>query len=326
MFKVAITDYVNEPASLESSVFEGQEILCLENKQLDKLDLSKVEILLVWHQEIDSKYLSYFPSLKIVVRYGVGFDNIDLSAIKDRGIIFSNTPDYGTEEVADTACAMILNASRRISFYNQACKNYSDDTWQENYQPQIKRSSKTTIGIVGVGRIGSAVISRLRMFNFKIVGFDPNQPSGHEKAIGYTRAFSLEELLTESDIVSIHCPCNKETEGMISESFIEKMKNGSSLVNTARGKILKNLDVLEKGLNSGKLESAFLDVLPTEPVDKSHSLISAWIKEDASIQGRLVINPHAAFYSESAWEEMRIKCAETGQLYVENGIIRNEIK
>jgi D-3-phosphoglycerate dehydrogenase len=325
MYKIAITDYVSSPAEIEKEVFESNEFLYLEGKDISTIDLSLVEVLLVWHQKIDKEFLSFFPDLKIIVRYGVGFDNIDLETVKDKGIVFSNTPDYGTEEVADTACAMILNATRKISYYDLECRDYTDGTWQENYSPEIKRSNKTTIGIIGVGRIGTAVVNRMKAFGFNIIGFDPYQPSGHEKAVGYQRVFSLDDLLEVSDVVSLHCPCNSETEGIISNDFVKKIKSGAVIINTARGKLLESLDVIENGLKSNQLAAVFLDVLSEEPADKSHSLINSWILKEKWLNGRLIINPHSAFYSKSAWHEMRYKCAETGKMFIEENKIRNQI-
>ena len=324
--KIAISDYVTFPAEIEKKVFPDGEFLFLEKSDLGKVDLGGVEVLLAWHQKIDTDYLSYFPDLKIIVRYGVGFDNIDLGAVKERGVVFANTPDYGTEEVADTACAMILNASRRVSFYDSSSRNYKDSTWQENYDKSVKRSCKTTVGIIGIGRIGSAVVCRLKGFNFKILGFDPYLPSGHEKAIGYHRLDNLDDLLASSDIVSIHCPCNEETKGFINDRFFSKTKPGVSLVNTARGELLESLDVLEKYFLMDHFSSVQLDVLPDEPVEKSHPLIQKWLDRDPTIDGRLIINPHSAFYSESAWFEMRYKCAETAKIFLETGMVRNQIK
>ena len=322
---IAISDYVTAPAEVEKKVFQNNDFVFLENQDLSQMELENVEVLLVWHQHITKEYLSHFKNLKIIVRYGVGFDNIDHAAVKDAGIVFCNTPDYGTEEVADTACAMIMDASRKISFYDSACRSYPEGTWQENFYSKIKRSNQTTVGIIGVGRIGGAVINRLKGFNFNLLGFDPYVPSGHEKSVGYQRVHELDELLEKSDIISIHCPCNEETEGMVDESFINKMKKHSSLVNTARGKILKSLDVMHAGLKSEQLQSAHLDVLPSEPVDKDHKLIQSWLKREDWLEGRFIINPHSAFYSESAWFEMRYKCAETARLFLEKGMIRNQI-
>ena len=324
MYKIAITDFIEPPAAIESSFFPQSEILFLEANHLIPTDTASIEALLVWHREIDEDYLLHFPKLKIVVRYGVGFDNIDLDAIKNKGLIFSNTPDYGVEEVADTACAMILNATRSIFRYDFVTKN-SINRWQDPFLSHINRSSSINVGGIGVGRIGTAVIQRLKNFNFNLYGFDPYVSSGHEKAIGYKRCNALEELINIANVISFHCPCNKETLGMLDENFISALNDNTMIINTARGKILKNLDVLEVGLRNGKIAVACLDVLPDEPIDRTHSLLKDWINQASWLGGRLIINPHSAFYSQEAWSEMRYKSAETAYLYLTKGLIRNRI-
>jgi D-3-phosphoglycerate dehydrogenase len=258
-----------------------------------------------------------------VVRFGVGYDKINIKALSDRNIIFCNTPDYGTEEVADTACAMLFNLHRKIASHDRACR-YFESGWQDNVLAPIQRSSDTSVGIIGVGRIGTAVVNRLKAFGFEIFGYDPYQPSGHEKAIGYIRTHSIKELLKKSQFVSLHCPLTEETRGLVDREFLSQMKPGASLINTARGGIISDLGVIEEALKSGHLASAALDVLPDEP-PKDNPLILAWRNDEPWIQGRLFINPHTAFYSERAWYEMRYKTAETARLYLLEGIVRNRI-
>ena len=130
-----ITDYVDNP-DIEREVLGD----------IVSQDKNTAEVLLVWHQRIDKEYLDLFPSLKGVVRYGVGYDAIDLKAIKDRGIVFCNTPDYGTDEVSDTAVGMILNITRGISRYDHLCRFYTDNSWQENTITSLKRNNQITIG------------------------------------------------------------------------------------------------------------------------------------------------------------------------------------
>jgi D-3-phosphoglycerate dehydrogenase len=134
----------------------------------------------------------------------------------------------------------------------------------------------------------------------------------------------LEELLAEADIITLHCPLTDETAEMVDEQFLRLMKPGASLVNTARGKILKDLDCIEDALKSGHLTSVALDVLPDEP-PRDHSLIRAWRDDENWLRGRLIINPHAAFYSERAFYEMRYKATETVRMYLLTGRLRNSL-
>lgn len=324
---LGITDRILPPGEVEKAAFPEAEIRFLSNWRESNKNLAEwkeVDALLVWHWIVDSATAQVLDRCKIVVRYGVGYDRVDIKALSKRDIIFCNTPDYGTEEVADSACAMILGLQRKITAYDRACRYYKEG-WQVNVLKPIKRTSETTLGLIGVGRIGTAVVNRMKAFGYKIIGYDPYQPSGHEKAVGYVRANALDDLLEQSDIISLHCPLTDETRGMVDSHFFKKMKAGASIVNTARGEIFADLTCLEEALRSGHLAAASLDVLPAEPPPKDHSLTQSWLQDEEWIRGRFLINPHAAFYSERALYEDRFKCAETARLFLVDGKMRNRI-
>lgn len=307
MSKVFITDYFTE-FSLEKEV--------LGNNLSDKWH-KDLEVVIVWHEYISKDYIDKLPKLKGIIRYGVGYDNVDLKYAKEKGVVVCNNPDYGTEEVADTTVAMIMNAARSISRYDYLCRNYTDGTWQENVLPGIKRNSHTTVGVIGAGRIGGSVVSRLNALRFKTLIFDPYKPSGYEKQLGCARVDSLKELLNVSDIVSINAPLSEETKGIVDIGFIGMMKKGASLVNTARGKLIKNIDVFYDALKSGHLTNVALDVIPEEP-PKSSKLIDAWKNREQWLDGRLIINPHSAYFSDQAYFEIRNKAAKLA-LRIVNG-------
>ena len=324
---VGISDNIKLPAEFEfKALGEGYDIVCFNTEDETKFDsnlLQKLDAMLVWHAIITEKTASQLKRCKIVVRYGVGFDVIDYKALEKYNIPFCNNPDYGTEEVADTACAMILHIQRKIGLYNEQARQEFEN-WQRPHPP-LFRTSTQTVGIVGVGRIGTAVVNRLKPFGYRILGFDPYQPAGHEKAVGYIRRYTLEELLAESDYVSIHCPLNEETQNMINEIFISQIKQGSAIINTARGGLLDNYDIIESALKNNTLSAIAFDVLPDEP-PSNHSLIQAWRNQEEWQKGRIIINPHTAFFSNEAGYEQRFKSAETIKLYLEKGILRNQIK
>ena len=325
---IGITDYVPSPFSIERKVLGSDCDLVNLNvhseEEFVEKDLSNLDALLVWHAPITERIVSLLKTCRIVVRYGVGFDLIDISALEKAGIAFCNTPDYGTEEVADTAAAMILHHVRRIGEYDYQCRHFAHG-WQEHTLTPLSRSSGMTLGIIGVGRIGTSLIRRMQPFGFRLIGYDPYQPSGHEKAIGYERVSSMAELLGRADIVSMHCPASDQTRGIVNEDFIGAMKPGSILINTARGSLIASLNPIEAALRSGKLLAVALDVLPSEPPEQ-HPLIDSWRIEEPWLKGRLTVTPHTAYYSESAWSEMRSKAAETVRLFFENGVIRNQVK
>ncbi len=306
MSKIAITDYFDSPQ-------EEKEIL----GDLVGVEINEnTEVLLVWHKNINKEYIENLPKLKGVQRYGVGYDTIDIPLLKSKGIICCNNPDYGTDEVADTAIAMILNIVRGVSIYNEQAKNYYNN-WQENVNNKIKRNSDTTIGVIGAGRIGGSVLLKCNALKFKTVFFDPYKERGYEKMINTKRVESLDELLSVSDIISIHTPLTKETDSIINEQFINKMKTGASIVNTARGGLFDNLDLLYNNLKSNKINSIGIDVLKVEPPQDS-KLIKAWRKSETWLTGRLIINPHTAYYSQSAYKELRVNAAKNALRILNN--------
>jgi len=326
-YRIGITDYVQAPYNVEMEAFPDVEYIFLNSEDesdFDQSTLAGLDALIVWHAHVGECTAKALKKGSIVVRYGVGFDSIDIAALSKEGVPFCNTPDYGTEEVADTACGMILNMQRKIASYDFACRNYQSG-WQEHVQPPLTRTNKQTLGVVGVGRIGTAVINRMKAFGYRIIGYDPYQPSGHEKAVGYERKQYLKNLLEESDVVTVHCPLNNETRGLINDEFIATMKSGSMLVNTGRGQVLLDLDCIEKHLRSGHLSAVSFDVLPQEPPSFDHPLISAWKNNEEWVVGRITINPHSSYYSEQALFEMRYKAAETIRIFFKEGLLRNQV-
>ena len=296
---IAITDYFDEPGKEELSILGD-----LVGTEVGE----DTRVLLVWHEKIDKEYLQKTPNLIGVQRYGVGFDTIDLPYLNSKGIVFSNNPDYGTDEVADTAVSMILGIARGVYNYNFAAKRYFD-SWQENIQPNITRNNETTVGIIGAGRIGGNVLMKCNALKFKTVFYDPYKERGYEKMINGKRVESLEELIESSDIITIHTPLNDETRGMIDAAFINRMKKGASVVNTARGGLFADLESLYDALAANKIYSVATDVLEIEP-PVSGKLIDAWRDVNHELQGRIIINPHTSYYSQSSVTEMRIKAAE----------------
>jgi D-3-phosphoglycerate dehydrogenase len=327
-FKVGITDYVDPPFEIEASALgEGYELvhLDMENTGLEgNIErLRTLDALLVWHAHIDRALIDHLDTCKIVVRYGVGFDNIDVGYLTEKGIQFCNTPDYGTEEVADSAVAIILSLSRGIGAYDYDCRSYRD-TWQENTIPGIRRLSNCTVGIIGLGRIGMSVLLRMKAFGCSVVGYDPYLPAGHEKAIGYRRVDGVNDLLEVADTISLHCPLNRETAGLVDRRFLGAMKEDAILVNTARGGLVANLDHIYEALQSRPLFRVGLDVLPEEPPGRS-ALIDDWREHAPWLRHRLIITPHTAYFSEEAWHDMRFKAAETARLFLSGQRLRNQI-
>ena len=301
MSQVFITDYIDSP-NLEQEVLGNSVSI---EKNID------TEVLLVWHEHIDGQYLDQFPKIKGVVRYGVGFDNIDLEEIRGRGLVFCNTPDYGTDEVSDTALAMMLSLLRGVFAYDVFSREYSN-TWQENTIGNLRRISGLTLGVVGAGRIGTALMRKAKVLGMDIIFYDPYKENGYEKAIDVSRCYDLPELLAQCDVVSMHTPLTSETQAMVDESFIDSMKQNSILINSSRGEVVQDLDVIYKALKSEKLSAVALDVLPDEPPIDCE-LIRAWRNHDKELAHRIIINPHTSYYTQESYIEMRVKAAENAK-------------
>jgi len=316
---VGITDFLTPPIEAEERAFPEAGFRFLpdwKSSPAARLQWRECDALLIWHHHIDRDTAAILDNCKIVVRYGAGHDVVDVPALMDKGIRFSNTPGCGTTEVADTACAMILSLQRKVAAYDRDCRGYTD-RWQQTL-PRLRRTSTRTLGIIGAGRIGTAVMERMRAFGCRIVFFDPSWQADGLPPDGCCQVESLDDLLEASDIISIHCPLTKGTRGLVNADFLARMKSGASLVNTARGGILADLDCLEAALKSGRLASAAMDVLPSEP-PQEHPLLTAWRQDAPWLAGRLVITPHVADYSEEGWDELHYKTAETARLFLVEG-------
>jgi len=319
MKKILIPDRSTE-AITEKEVFGGNYDVIIPNAT-DITDITddmwaSCDGMLVWHDfEYSKKTIAKLSKCKGIVRVGTGFDNIDLKAASNAGIIVSNVPDYGTNDVADHTWALVLTQERGILKFNQSMLNQGPWSWELG--ADLERIQDKIMGIIGLGRIGTAVAMRAKAFGLKVVFYDPYISIGIEKSLNIGRVHHLTDLLGASDIVTIHTPLTNETKGMVDAKFFDRMKSGSSLYNTARGEIIV-MDNLYHALKENKIKWAGLDVLETEPIDYNHPLIKAWSENEKWISGRLVITPHTAFYNKQSYEEMRRKAAEELKRVIED--------
>lgn len=259
---------------------------------------------------------------RIIVRGGVGFDNLDLQALGAKGIAVCNVPDYGTTEVADHAMALFLALRRGVATYHDALRSNSVAGWRYQDAPCVQRLRGRRFGVVGLGRIGTATARRARAFDMEVLFYDPHLPDGVDLATGYTRVDSVEALFEAVEAVSLHTPLTDETERMINADLLARMRVGAVLVNTSRGAVV-DVDAVYGALKDGPLGGAALDVLPVEPADAGHPLIAAYMAREAWLDGRLILSPHAAFYSFDSSNDLRRKCVETMVAYIADGRLRN---
>jgi D-3-phosphoglycerate dehydrogenase/C-terminal binding protein len=263
-----------------------------------------------------------FTKVKVVVRAGVGYDNLDLTGWGARGVPVCNVPDYGTTEVADHALALMLALTRGTTSYAEKLAAGGAPNWHFGLAPLVRRHKGATFGIVGLGRIGLAAARRAAAFDMKVVFYDPHLLSGVDLSTGHERVHSLAELMTRADIVSVHAPLSEETRGLMGREAFAAAKPGLILINTARGPIV-DLDALEAAMREGRVLGAGIDVLPNEPSDMDHPLIAAWRRGEPWIAGRLVITPHAAFYSPASMRDLRLKSVEVVHALLVEGRLTN---
>jgi hypothetical protein len=195
---------------------------------------------------------------------GVGYDRVDRVACAAHGIKVCNVPDYGTMEVAEFAVLLALSLRRGLLLYHDGMRQAAPIPWAVQPSTLHRRQQMQRFGILGLGRIGTAAALRAKAFGYEVAFFDPYQPNGWERALGIGRVRSLEALLEQSDVLSIHCPLTRTTRGLINEAALRRLPRNAVLVNTARGPIV-DLDAVERVLRDGHLAGAGLDVIPDEP-------------------------------------------------------------
>lgn len=251
--------------------------------------------LLVQYAPVNARVFEARPEIRIVSRYGAGFDTVDIADARQHGVWVANSPDYGVGEVATHALAMTLSLLRHIAFYDRDIKA---GRWHYTSAGKMQRVGDMTLGIVGLGRIGKRMAHLARNSFRRVIACDPHIIDGDFPP--YVERVTLQDLFAQADAVSLHVPLNDETHGMVDASLLGRMKAGSVLVNTSRGAVV-DIDALLAELDSGRLDGAALDVLPVEPPAADARIVQ---------HPRVLLTPHAAFYSAVAGEELRRKAAQ----------------
>jgi D-3-phosphoglycerate dehydrogenase len=329
-FRVLTPDaqYADDGEIERATAGEGFQFLICREHSAEALPagvLESSDALLVWHLlSIDATLIARLRACRVIVRAGVGYDHIDVAAAGAVGIPVCNTPDYGTSEVADHAIALMLALKRGIVSYQDAMRADPRGGYHWSRAPVVDRIRGTTFGVVGLGRIGTAAALRARAFGFEILVYDPYLPRGQEIALGVGRVGSLAELLGASDVVSLHAPLTPETRNMIDDEAFAAMRPHTILINTARGGMV-DMDALHRALQTQRIAAAALDVLPDEPPDPTHPLLTAYAGGADWLRGRLLITPHAAWYSPDSQADARRLAVETLVAYLRDGRLQNSV-
>ena len=296
--KLVISDCDHTDIPEERAVFEkaGLEYAWYHCKTEDDVirECQGAVAMLNQYAPITERVLQALPSLRMVVRYGVGVDNIDLEAAARHGVQVCNVPDYGMNEVADHALALMMCLTRKLYSIMPLVKA---GVWDYTKTIPIHRTAIETVGIIGLGRIGQAFAKRVHALGSRVIAYDPylKQPP-----FDYVEMVSKQALLQSADVVSLHCLLNDETRDIIGEKELRLMKPEAVLINVARGGLL-NEEALEKAIQEKWIAGAGIDVVKSESLARGHFLLG---------YENLLVTPHMAWYSEEAAVELTRKCAE----------------
>jgi len=327
MYRVVITDFVADGLEPERRILTGTaEVHALNALSEDDLvgQVEESDAIMMYHSmPLTRRTIGRLKHCKLIVRCGVGVDNVDHTFAGTRGIAVANIPDYGTEDVADSAIGMMLAMTRGIHPLNSMLRA-GEGAWSYTQVAPLRRLRGQTIGIVGLGRIGIASALRAKVLGMDVVFFDPFKPDGYDKSIGIRRAETLKDLLGQCYVLTLHCPLTEQTRHMINARTLAWMPGGSFLINTSRGQVV-DLDSILPAIESGRLAGAAIDVLPQEPPAPDDPLLKAWKNPAHPAHHRLILNPHAAFYSEEGLMDMRVKGAEACRRVLLGEPVRNQV-
>ena len=322
--RVFVTDFLPTDPDWEREELDGLATVecCAAQTEADLAPiLAEADALIVWHViHVTAETIGKLDNCRVIVRAGVGYDNVDGAAAAAKGIPLCNVPDYGTEDVADHAVAMGLSFLRRLT---EAAAQVKGGGWDWRLVRPVERIRGRVAGIVGLGRIGTAAALRLKAFGLDVQFYDPYRVDGADKSIGIRRCDSLEELLATSDLISVHVPLNDETRNLIGAEAVAAMKDQAILVNTSRGAVVDTVAVAA-GLDAGKFRGVGLDVLPSEPGTEADPVYAGW-RGGASWADRVILTPHCAFVSEEGMEELRRKGARTVARLLRGEPLRNVV-
>lgn len=313
-FQVVVTDHLAEVGPERKLLDDVADLTLLKTN--DEADVARLgahaDVLLVYHTiKLTERSIATLEKCRGIIRCGVGYDNVDLQAAGKRGIVVCNVPDYGTEEVADHALLLLLALARRFRQAEQAVRAGGWDPQAVFGTPRLRGR---TLGIVGCGRIGTAMVLRAKALGMRVVIYDPYRPDGVEKGLGVERANKLEELLPQAEFVSLHCPLTTETRHILNARTLALLPKGAYVINTARGPCVDGA-ALVAALDAGQVGYAALDVVEEEPLRD----------ERLRRHERIVLTPHAAFYSVEGFQEMRSKGAMEARRLLIGEPVRNAV-
>lgn len=302
MPQVLVTDHTFDPLDIEQrilgplgAVLDARQ--CKTAEQLLPL-VADADAVLTQFSPVNAQVIAAMKKVGVIVRYGIGVDNVDLEVARQSGIPVCNVPDYCIDEVADHTLAFILAVTRQVV---PNCLSVRGGRWGLAVPlAEMKSLRDLTVGVIGFGRIGRAVVDRLMCFRGEILVFDPAVRSEEIHSVGASAAASLDEMLPRCDILTLHCPSSAQTRRMMDAAKLGRMRRGSILINLARGDLV-DTNALVAVLQSGQLAAAALDVCDPEPIPPEHPLLQ---------MPNVLVSAHVASTSERAVRTLRETAAE----------------
>lgn len=301
-FKVLLTDYEFAHLEYEEQVFNesGLDIEFIKKQCKTEEDViehaKEADALLNQYAPISKRVIDSLERTRVISRYGVGVNTIDVDAAQAKNITVANVPDYGMEEVSNHALALLLSWARKVTLLNNEVKQ---GNWDFKACVPIHRFDKQTVGVLGFGRIPRRFIEKVKPLGFQTAAYDPFV-SEEDMAAAGVQKMELDEIIRESDYLSVHVPLIKETHHLLNAERFSQMKKNAVIINTARGPIIDEKALID-ALEQGRIAGAALDVTEEEPVSKNSPLLQ---------MDNVIITPHSAWYSEEAMVELRQKAAK----------------
>lgn len=297
---VIITDHIFPSLEIEQALLGaiGAQMTVLHATSEEQLldVVADADALLVCYAPITRRVIDRLHRCRIIARYGIGVDNVDVDAASARGIVVTNVPDYCIEEVSDHALALLLACARKVAFLDRQVRR---GRWEARDAAPVHRLRGQALGLVGFGKIPRRLADKTRAVGLELLAFDPYVGAEAMAAHGASKV-TLEVLLARADFVSVHAPLMAGTRGMIGEAALRTMKPTAYLINTSRGPIVSQAALL-RALREQWIAGAALDVLETEPPADEDALRSL---------DTVILTPHVAFYSEESVQELQRKAAE----------------
>jgi D-3-phosphoglycerate dehydrogenase len=313
--RAVVTDYDFPTLEPERRVLEaaGIELVPTQSRSESELieNCRTADALLVEYAHLTRPVVAALERCRVIVRYGVGYDNLDVAAATEHGIWACNVPDYSIDEVSDHALALLLALARKVVTLNHAVHA---GRWDVALGKPIFRLQEQTVGVVGFGRIGATFGHKVAALGCRVLAHDPLL-SPEQIAERGAQAVDLEALLRESDFVSVHAPLTAETRHLIGESTLRRMKPTAYLINTARGPLVDTY-ALAEALQAGLIAGAALDVLEQEPIPPDHPLIGL---------ANCLLTPHAAYYSEQSFVDLKTLAAQEVVRVLQGGEPKNPL-